>query len=390
MKIALVHRRHATAGGTERYLNHLAAHLATLGHQVTIVCRRHESPPHVAIRFERLRSFALGHAWRMWGFARAVERHVARSAYDVVFGLGKTWTHDVIRLGGGCHQTYLDRVHTAALQRHQWSMHRAWLRTRCALAIEARALAPGAYRHVLTNSTMVKQDVMQRYDVPADRITVVHNGIDLARFHPRHRAGVGAQLRQTCGFQPQHLVAVFLGTGYYRKGLDRLLNAFPSLLRQRPEVRLLVVGYDTGLARWKAQAVHLGLHDTICFLGGRRDPEACYGAGDVYILPTRYDPFANSTLEALASGLPVITTASNGGCEVMQHGVHGAILPNGDDPQALREALLHWTDRRRLQQAGKTSRAQAEAHGLQQELEASTNVLLEVATMKQGMRESRF
>lgn len=382
MKIALVHMRHAAAGGTERYLNCLAAHLADLGHQVTIVCRRHEAPPHPAVRFEVLHPFALGSAQRMWAFARAVEQHVARVSYDVVFGLGKTWSHDVVRLGGGCHQTYVDLAHQAA----PWSLAQylslGWLRTRLALTIEARALAPGAYTRIITNSEMVKRDVMQRYGTPADKITVIHNGVDLERFHPRHRPGAGAVLRRACGFQAEHVVVVFLGTGYYRKGLDRLLDVFPVLLHERPEARLLVVGYDAGLERWKARTRRLGLQTQVCFLGGRRDPEVCYGAGDLYALPTRYDPFANSTLEALASGLPVITTATNGGYEVLEHDVHGAVLQNADDTNTLLRALLRWTERARLQHGAPAARAQAERHDVGHELEASTGVLLEVAATK--------
>jgi UDP-glucose:(heptosyl)LPS alpha-1,3-glucosyltransferase len=382
MKIALVHMRHAATGGTERYLNQLAAHLALLDHHVTIVCRRHEAPPHPTVRFAVLHPVALGSTQRMWAFARAVERHVAQASYDVVFGLGKTWTHDVIRLGGGCHQTYLERTHAAARRVCVRHLGTGWLRNRLALTIEARALAPGAYMRVLTNSEMVKRDVMHRYSIPRDKITVIHNGVDLERFHPRHRIGAGAMLRRACGFQAEHTVVVFLGTGYHRKGLDRLLEVFPVLLRQRPAARLLVIGYDSGLERWQARAKHLGLQAQVCFLGGRRDPEVCYSAGDLYVLPTRYDPFANSTLEALASGLPVITTTTNGGCEVLEHNIHGAILRDADDTEALLQALLQWTERARLQHGAQAARARAERHGIMHELEASTNVLLEVVAKK--------
>jgi UDP-glucose:(heptosyl)LPS alpha-1,3-glucosyltransferase len=109
----------------------------------------------------------------------------------------------------------------------------------------------------------------------------------------------------------------------------------------------------------------------------------CYGAGELYVLPTRYDPFANSTLEALASGLPVITTATNGGSEVLAPDVHGAILQNAEDANALLQELLQWTDRTRLQQGAQAARAQAERHGLQRELTASITVLMEVAAAKQ-------
>src|SRR5687768_9160860 len=109
MRIALVHMRHARSGGTERYLNQLAMFLAGRGDDVGIVCRSHVEPPHPAVRFHELRPMSIGGAWRMWAFARAVERWVEakRGEFDLVVGLGKTWSHDVMRLGGGVQRTYL-------------------------------------------------------------------------------------------------------------------------------------------------------------------------------------------------------------------------------------------------------------------------------------------
>jgi UDP-glucose:(heptosyl)LPS alpha-1,3-glucosyltransferase len=383
MRLALVHMRHARTGGTERYLHALAAHLAELDHTVTIVCRRHEEAPHAAVRFVELRPVALGSVHRMLTFARAVEHHIRQADYDVVFGLGKTWSQDVLRLGGGCYQTYLDLTYRTPGQRLRRHFGMGWYKTRQTLAIEGRALAPGAYIRLITNSDMVKHDVMARYGSPADKITVIPNGVDLERFHPRHRTGMGAELRRRCGFEAGHVVLVFLGTGYYRKGLDRMLAVLPALLHERPATRLLVVGYDTEVSQWQARVHRCGLAAQVCFLGGRRDPEVCYGAGDLYVLPTRYDPFANATLEALATGLPVITTHTNGGCEVIVSGVQGAVIPNSDAPQPLLQALLQWTDRRQLQQGAQAARLQAEGYSVTRELQASTAVLMEVAALKQ-------
>jgi UDP-glucose:(heptosyl)LPS alpha-1,3-glucosyltransferase len=319
-------------------------------------------------------------------FAKAVEHHVRHTPYDIVFGLGKTWSQDVLRLGGGCYQTYLDHTYRPPGQRLRRRFGVGWYKTHQTLAIEARALTPGAYVRLITNSAMVKHDVMRRYGSPAEHITVIPNGVDLARFHPRHRTASSARLRQQCGFEAAHVVLLFLGTGYYRKGLDRVLEVLPALLCQRPEVRLLVVGYDTDLQRWKTRVHQRGLAAQVCFLGGRRDPEVCYGASDLYVLPTRYDPFANATLEALATGVPVITTNTNGGCEVIVPGVHGVVLPDTDAPQPLLHALLQWTARAQLQQGAQVVRAQAERYSVARELQASTAVLMEVAALKHQRR----
>jgi UDP-glucose:(heptosyl)LPS alpha-1,3-glucosyltransferase len=378
MKVALVHMRHRGTGGTERYLNQLAAHLGNAGHEVTIICRSHEEPPHPTVRFAVLRPLAIGAAWRMWSFAQAVEHHLGSIRYDVVFGLGKTWTHDVIRLGGGCHETYLELAHEAVAQPKAWAGQGS-IKHRLALAIERRALRMGAYRHVITNSDMVRRDVCRRYHVPADLVSVIYNGVDLDRFHPRHKSTEGAALRRSFGFDPDHFVVLFLGTGYGRKGLDILLAAFPLLLDHCPQARLVVAGYDSAQRHFESQAKQLGLARCIAFVGGRRDPEAVFAAANLYVLPTRYDPFANTTLEAMASGVPVITTEQNGASEVMEHRVHGSILTARNRSDELMGELLWWAKPGRTAAAGALVRSVAARHSAQSAAEATTRVLENVA-----------
>jgi UDP-glucose:(heptosyl)LPS alpha-1,3-glucosyltransferase len=346
MKIALIHMRHSHTGGTERYMNQTAAYLAARGDDVTIVCRSHEEAPHPAVRFVRLRRPVPGSIMRMWAFARDVERHVAAGVYDVVYALGRTWTHDVIRLGGGCHQTYLEQAHAATRAPWERWTGRDLLKQRVALALESRGLAPGAFRRVIVNSEMVKRDIIQRHRVPPERIDVIYNGVDLERFHPERHRLQASDLRRTCGFASSDAVVLFLGTGYGRKGLGVLLSAFAMLASRTPEVRLLVVGYDSAQSSYERTAARLGIADKTRFLGGRRDAEICYAAADIYALPTLYDPFANATLEALASGLPVITTAANGAHEILGHHETGSILDANRSAEALASELLFWSRRR--------------------------------------------
>jgi UDP-glucose:(heptosyl)LPS alpha-1,3-glucosyltransferase len=175
---------------------------------------------------------------------------------------------------------------------------------------------------------------------------------------------------------------LFLGTGYYRKGLDRVLQAFPALLRREPRARLLVVGYDSNHASFARHAATLDIAARVCFLGGRRDAEACFAAADLYVLPTRYDPFANSTLEALAAGLPVITTAANGASEILTAGVDGTVLAADAPPRALADALLLWSDRDLLRRGAHAARSLAERYPEQQTVETSRVLLEQVAKEK--------
>jgi UDP-glucose:(heptosyl)LPS alpha-1,3-glucosyltransferase len=385
MRIALAHMRHAHSGGTERYLNELAAFLARRGHEVTIVCRRHEAPPHPSVRFVVLHGFALGKSWRTWSFARSLAAHLERHDYDLVFGLGRSWSQDVVRLGWGLHARYLEslrRFPSGSALARAWRGASHALRDRVWQRIEERALAPegpGAPRRVITNAHRVAREVRERYGTPETALATIHNGVDLERFHPKLRDGPGARLRESLGLEREDLVVLFLGTGYARKGLDLVLAAFPALLARAPRARLVVAGYDSSASRWAREVERAGFAPHARFLGGRRDPEVCYAAADLYVLPTRYDPFANSTLEALAAGLPVITTSANGGSELLEHRRQGSVIELERGAGALEEELLFWADPARLREGAREARELARRHGIESKLAETERLLADVA-----------
>lgn len=388
MRIALTHLRHAPSGGTERYLDRLAAFLAARGHDVTIVCRSHAAPPHPAVRFETLHGLALGGAWRTFGFARAVERHLAARDYDLVVGLGRTYTQDVLRLGGGCQRTYLERAHRSTLTARDRLLGGGAWKHALAVRIEERALAEPDV-HVIANSEMVRRDVQARYGLADERLTVIHNGVDLARFHPRLRATAGAARRHEIGLAEQDCVLLFLGSGYARKGLDLALEATARLVPTRPEVALVVAGFDSTRARWAQRAAELGIGARTRFVGGTLAPEELYAAADVYVLPTRYDPFANATLEALASGLPVVTSTTNGGSELIESGVQGGIVDVAAGAEALAEELGRWVEPARRAEGARAARRRAEEHGEDEKFTAAERLFARLHERRVARRPAR-
>ena len=338
VRIALPLIRQAFTGGVEKFQNTLACFLAEAGHEVTLLCRSAEGTPHPAVKILSHRPPVPGSVLRLWAFDRWVKDQVLIGKFDVVYALGRTTTHDCIRLGGGSHARFMDLME---IPLRPWS-----LAHRHAVTQERRGLTALGCRRIVANARMVADDVIRRYNLDSGRVQVIHNGVDLGIYNADLRLGVGAALRRELGFDDKNQVILFLGHGFARKGLEGTLKAFVQISIKHPQTRLLVVGTDSRLNWWKEQAHAAGIADKVVFLGPRRDAPACFAAADIYLLPTQYDPFANSTLEALACGLPVITTRMNGGHEVLTDGLDGSVIdPNHE---AIAKTLDLWLQPEKL------------------------------------------
>jgi UDP-glucose:(heptosyl)LPS alpha-1,3-glucosyltransferase len=155
---------------------------------------------------------------------------------------------------------------------------------------------------------------------------------------------------------------LFVGSGFWRKGLDAAIGALAA--SGNAKLHLAVAGRDRESARYAALAAAAGLGARVRLLGGRDDVRPLYAAADCFLLPTRYDPFPNTALEALAMGLPAIVGRRSGAAEILQPGRNGWICDPGDVPglaQLLREAAAASGDNPMLGAA----RAAAEGYGIE-------------------------
>ncbi len=347
MRIALVVERfEPEAGGVENVAWQVAHGLARAGDAVDVIARRATASCQVHIR-----TVDAPTAWqplRVWAFSRAVARAAPRGSYDVVYSLARTAQQDVYRAGGGSHADYLrQRFRGSARALRRISPRHALL-----IGYERRVFADPS-QIVQCGSEMVRAEIERRHDVPAERLRVVRNGVDLERFRPPSR-GAG-RLRD----RPGGPVWLFAGRGFARKGLDTALCA---LARSRVrDARLWVAGGDPP-GPWQRLAKRLGVAQRVEFLGFRRNLPALYAEADALLLPTRYDAFANVCLEAAAAGLPVVTSAANGAAELLR-GDAGWVVEDAEDAGAFAEALDALRDPARRRRLGEAGRAVAEAHG---------------------------
>jgi len=216
-------------------------------------------------------------------------------------------------------------------------------------AVEREMLEPPSGPIVLCLSDYVKQTARRHYpQIGQSRLVKLFNGIDLGRFDPATRPAAGTELRQRLGISPQQIVALMLAQDFQRKGLKEAILALAKASDRR--LMLLVAGRDDPSA-YRRLAGTVGVAERVCFAGPTDYPYAFYQAADFFVLPTRHDPCSLVVLEALAMGVPVISTVFNGACEIMTDGRAGVVLENPGDLPALTaamEGMLETSRRRQL------------------------------------------
>jgi UDP-glucose:(heptosyl)LPS alpha-1,3-glucosyltransferase len=331
LTIGFVRRGFSSSGGAESYLKRLAAGVVEQGHQVRLYTSA-EWPAD---------EWTLGQITRVEGksataFADEMGKLASQPSCDVLMSLERIWRCDVYRAGDGVHRAWLERRAAVGgrFQRLSLAVNRKHSAT---LALEKSLFADGGAGRVIANSGMVKDEIVRVYGFPAEKIEVVPNGVPVNAF--RRNDESRGRMRETLGLKSDDVAVLFAGSGWERKGLRFAIEAIE---KSGKEMRLLVAGRGDK-RKFKSSRVQ--------FLDVIEDMPALYGAADIFLLPTIYDPFSNACLEALAGGLPVVTTSANGFAEVIQTDVHGTVLDDPRNIDAICEALLFWSDHSRREEA---------------------------------------
>jgi UDP-glucose:(heptosyl)LPS alpha-1,3-glucosyltransferase len=325
VKLALVRQKYTPFGGAERFVERALAALRGQGADVTIIARDWQGEPGGG--FLRCDPFFIGRTWRDAGFARCVRRIIAAKRFDLVQSHERIPGCHIFRAGDGVHATWLAlrdqarggaaRLATALSPWHRYT-----------LAAEAAMFRHPNLRAVICNSRLVRDDIARRFGVADERLYVIYNGVDLDHFHPGLRQEHRGTVRAALGIGEATPVILFVGSGFERKGIPALLRALARMTRC--DALLLVVGRDSHQRDMAALAGRLGVAGRVRFLGGQQDVRPYYGAADCFALPTLYDPMPNAALEALACGLPVVTSTTSGAAELIRHGVNGHVCPATD------------------------------------------------------------
>ncbi|MBF0180442.1 MAG: glycosyltransferase family 4 protein [Magnetococcales bacterium] len=338
MKLALIRQRYNPFGGAERFLERAMDALRAQGVEITLIARQWETGM-TGITPLSCDPFHLGRWWRDAGFARAVGRRLQGHPYHL------TQTHeripgcDIYRAGDGVHAEWLQQR-----GRGQSPLARrlALLNPyhRYVLDAERRLFEDPGLRAVICNSRMVRDEILARFRIDPGKLHVIYNGVDMQRFHPDARALHRERVRREWGIGEGEVCFLFVGSGFARKGVGVLLRAMARL----PEgCRLLVAGRDKEQARMTRLAARLGLRDRVSFAGGCKEVIPLYAAADAVALPTLYDPFPNVALEAMAMGLPLVTSHKCGAVDLIVPGRNG-LLADALDAEDLARQLASLQD----------------------------------------------
>lgn len=311
-KIAIIKKDLQAQGGLEKATRKILQALKDRGREITLLtssatnidCKTLVCPLKRFFKFHKLVQFD------QWCRKQT-------SGFDQILSMDRASHQTVHRAGNGVHAAYL------ALRRQYENPLYGWTFSlnplhQTILKLEKATFEDPSLRSIIVNSHLVKEQVLKFYKADPSKIEVIHNGVEWQEMEPdfntsfslKHQIGLKLKLDPHC------FHFLFVGHNYQRKGLIPLLKALSQIKNRH--FHLSVVGSDKNPLAFQRMAERLKISSHVTFFGPQSSLRPFYQFADCLVLPSLYDPFANTTLEALAMGLFVVTSRFNGAHEILQ------------------------------------------------------------------------
>ncbi len=323
-----VHRRGGQERAAAEILTRVARHAS-----VTVISRVCDLP---GVDWLRVGGPARPSVLRTWAFARAARTAERRAGCTITNAIGASALDADVITAQFCHAAFTARYGGI---RGGSALGVAYQRLAQARFVADERRAYGSHRlaRVIAVSQGTARELEEHYGVPRDRIRVVPNGVDHAVFRPAGDAAAKRALRHRLALPPDAFLALFVGGDWERKGVRDAIDAIGGA----DDVHLVIVGRGDADAM-QAHARRAGAAGRVHIVAPTPAPQDYYAASDVFLFPSRYEAFSLVTLEAAASGLPIVCHRINGTEELIADGVNGWLVPLGAD--ALRSRVLSLRD----------------------------------------------
>ena len=271
-------------GGAEVYLSRLSEALNVKGIQHTLI---HSNIPKVLPSWLRALMFN----------TKVCAAKIDNSFY---FSLERITCADVYRAGDGVHKVFVSVENKSFLN----PLHSVYI------YLEKKCFQNS--KKIIANSQMIKQQIIDTYDIPSDKIEVIHNGIKLEHYDKKISY---VKLQKEFSLDEHKMTILYVGSGFKRKGVKEFLHILSKLTSMN--FQAFVVGKEKKMKDYRNLSKELGIENKVIFTGPRDDVKDFYAISDIFLFPTRYEPFSNVVLEAMMYENAVITTQQNGAHEIL-------------------------------------------------------------------------
>lgn len=329
-QITLIRRKYNSYGGAERFLERLTKQLVERDVEVTLITENWPQSKSSTAKVVEVNLKSISRVSRLVEFNEKITSILKASSFQIVQTHERLLGADIFRLGDGIHAAWINRstLNKSAV-RKWWSKLDPYNQT--IIEIEKQMAKEPRLLYV-ANSQLVADELRTYYDVLADRIRVIKNGIDISFFRPA-TANERQDARSKLGVPIDAPTFCFIGSGFRRKGLWLVVDA----IRRSPDYALVIAGKDKESDELRSYIVKNRLENRIFFLGPHNNVRELLWASDVFLLPSTYDPSSNAVIEAIACGLPAIVSGGVGNAfELVSH-TAGVVI--GLDSEALKEKM---------------------------------------------------
>lgn len=378
MKLVFIRKRFTPYGGAEIYLNRLIKELYRRGFDLEVFSNEWQEIE--GVQFRKIN--ASGPSFlKTLSFASNAAAEVEKARPDLVISLDRTYCQDIFRLSDGLHKEWIaTRIkHVSLLKRLSIfinPMHRVMFR------LDKKIFASKRLKFVITNSKRCKDEIISNFGFSGENIFVIHNGIELAEFDNIDKERARREIRESLNIPDKTILLLYIGSGFERKGLMYLIRSL-QYLPADVDFKLLVIGKGSQ-HKYRKEAQKLKVDEKIIFKGPVKGTQPYYFAGDIFVLPTLYEPFSNACLEAMAAGMPVVTSIVNGAAELLTDGMDGGILKNPADPVEIAQKISLFLDDEKRRNAGRLARKIAEKQTIKKNVDEFLEVINKTAAAQKN------